>query len=88
MPTRTSSRPSGSTRASLQRITQLESQLASAAAERQRREEETAELSVKHVELTEMRAQAIAQGETLSAEAAALRAAMSELDARLRVAAP
>jgi chromosome segregation protein len=66
------------------RITQLEGQLASAASERQRREEETSELSLKHVELTEMRAQALAQGETLSAEAAALRAAMSELDARLR----
>jgi chromosome segregation protein len=66
------------------RIEQLESQLAAAATERQRREEETTELSVKHLELTEMRAQAIAQGEKLSAEAAALRAAMSELDARLR----
>jgi chromosome segregation protein len=66
------------------RITQLEGQLASAATERQRREEETSELSLKHVELTEMRAQALAQGETLSTEAAALRAAMSELDARLR----
>jgi len=66
------------------RIEQLESQLASAASERQRREEETSELSIKHVELTEIRAQAIAQGETLSAEASALRAAMSELDARLR----
>ncbi len=67
-----------------QRIAQLESQLASAATERQRREEETAELSIKHSELTEMRAQAIAEGETLSAEAAALRTSMSELDARLR----
>jgi chromosome segregation protein len=66
------------------RIGQLESQIANAATERQRREEETAELSLKHVELTEVRAQAITQGETLSAEAAALRAAMSELDARLR----
>jgi len=66
------------------RITQLDAQLASAATERQRREEETAELSLKHVELTEVRAQAIAQGQTLSSEAAALRAAMSELDARLR----
>jgi chromosome segregation protein len=66
------------------RIAQLDLQLVSAAAERQRREEETAELSLKYAELTEMRAQAIAQGETLSAEAAALRAAMSELDTRLR----
>jgi chromosome segregation protein len=67
-----------------QRIAQLESQLTAAATEKQRREEETAELATKHEELTEMRAQAIAEGETLSAEAGALRAAMSELDARLR----
>jgi chromosome segregation protein len=66
------------------RIEQLESQLAAAGTERQRREEETTELSVKHIELTEVRAQAIAQGEALSAEAASLRAAMSELDVRLR----
>ena len=56
----------------------------SAATERQRREEETAELSLKHAELTETKAQSIAHMEALSAEAAALRAAMSELDARLR----
>jgi len=67
-----------------QRITQLESQLASAATEKQRREEETVELSLKHAELTEIRAKAIAEGETLSAEAAALRASMAELDARIR----
>jgi chromosome segregation protein len=67
-----------------QRIAQLESQLASAATERHNRETETAELALKHTELTEMRAQAIADGETLSAEAAALRASMSELDVRLR----
>ena len=67
-----------------QRIAQLDSQLTAAAAEKQRREEETAELSTHHTELTEMRAQAIAEGETLSAEAAALRTAMSELDTKLR----
>jgi chromosome segregation protein len=67
-----------------QRIAQLDSQLAAAAAEKQRREEETAELATHHTELTEMRAQAIAEGETLSAEAAALRSAMSELDTKLR----
>jgi chromosome segregation protein len=67
-----------------QRIAQLEAQLTSAAAEKQRREEETAEISLKHTELAEMRAQAIAEGEMLSAEAAALRASMSELDTRLR----
>jgi chromosome segregation protein len=66
------------------RITQLESQLASAATERQRREEETAELSLKHTVLAEMRAQAIAEGETLSSEASMLRASMTELDTRLR----
>jgi len=67
-----------------QRIAQLDSQLTAATAEKQRREEETAELSTHHTELTEMRAQAIAEGETLSAEAAALRTAMSELDTKLR----
>ena len=67
-----------------QRIAQLDSQLTAAAAEKQRREEETAELATHHTELTEMRAQAIAEGETLSAEAAALRTAMSELDTKLR----
>ncbi len=67
-----------------QRIAQLEGQLTAAAQEKQRREEETAELASHHTELTEMRAQAIAEGETLSAEAAGLRAAMSELDTQLR----
>jgi chromosome segregation protein len=71
-------------RSQSQRIGQLESQLASAATERQRREEETAELSLKHAELTETRAHSIAHMEALSTEAAALRTAMSELDARLR----
>jgi chromosome segregation protein len=67
-----------------QRIAQLESQLTSAASEKQRREEETSELALKQTELAEMRAQAIAEGETLSAEATALRTSMSELDTRLR----
>jgi chromosome segregation protein len=67
-----------------QRIAQLEGQIASAAGEKQSRETETAELALKHTELTEMRAQAIAEGETLSAEASALRTAMTELDTKLR----
>jgi chromosome segregation protein len=67
-----------------QRIAQLEAQLTSAAEEKQRRESETAEISLKHTELTEMRAQAIAEAETLSCEASALRASMAELDAQLR----
>jgi chromosome segregation protein len=66
------------------RIAQLDAQLTSATVEKQRREEETAELALKQTELAEMRAQAIAEGETLSAEATALRSSMSELDARLR----
>jgi chromosome segregation protein len=68
-----------------QRIAQLAAQIASAADEKRRRETETTELSLKHTELTEMRAQAIAEGETLSGEASALRAAMTELDAKLRI---
>jgi chromosome segregation protein len=67
-----------------QRIAQLESQLSSAQAEKQRREEENTTLAAQHTELTEMRAQATAEGETLSTEAAALRAEMAELDTRLR----
>jgi chromosome segregation protein len=67
-----------------QRIAQLEAQLASASTEKQRREEETAAFQAQHTELTEMRAQAIAESETLSAEASALRSSMTELDTRLR----
>jgi chromosome segregation protein len=67
-----------------QRLAQTEQQLAAAAAEKQQREEELATLGARHTELSEMRAQAIAQGETLSTEAGTLRAAMTELDAKLR----
>jgi chromosome segregation protein len=67
-----------------QRIAQLESQLSAAAGEKLRREEENMALAAQQTELTEMRAQAIAESETLSAEATALRAAMAELDAKLR----
>ena len=67
-----------------QRIAQLDAQITAAAEEKQRREEETTAISQQHTELTEMRAQAIAEGETLSAEATALRSAMSHLDAKLR----
>jgi len=67
-----------------QRIAQLEQQIATAAGEKLRREEENSALAQQQTELTEMRAQAIAEGETLSAEAAALRATMMELDAKLR----
>jgi len=67
-----------------QRIAQLEQQLATASAEKLRREEENATLAQQQTELAEMRAQAIAEGETLSAEATALRATIAELDAKLR----
>ncbi|HEV2576519.1 MAG TPA: chromosome segregation protein SMC [Acidobacteriaceae bacterium] len=67
-----------------QRIAQLEQQLATAAAEKLRREEENGMLAQQQTELAEMRAQAIAEGETLSAEATALRASIAELDAKLR----
>ena len=66
------------------RIEQLDAQIVTAATEKQRREEEIAELAIKHTELSEMRAQAIAEGETLSAEASALRASVAELDTKLR----
>jgi chromosome segregation protein len=67
-----------------QRIAQLSQQLATAAGERQRREEETAALAVQHEELTELRAQATAEGATLSAQATELRTQMTELDTKLR----
>jgi chromosome segregation protein len=70
--------------AQTQRIAQLQAQIAAAATEKQGRENETAELGLKHTELSEMRAQAIAEGETLSTEAQGLRAAMTEVDGRLR----
>jgi chromosome segregation protein len=67
-----------------QRIGQLESQLSSAQAEKIRREEENTAFAAQHTELTEMRAQATAEGETLSAEASALRAKIGEIDVKLR----
>jgi chromosome segregation protein len=67
-----------------QRIDQLDAQISASATEKQRREEETAELATQQVTLTESRAQAITEGETLTAEATALRAAMAELDTKLR----
>jgi len=67
-----------------QRIAQIEQQLSSAATEKQRREEETSALATQHEELTETRAQALAESQALTAEATGLRAAMTELDSRLR----
>jgi chromosome segregation protein len=67
-----------------QRIQQLEQQLESSAAEKLRREEETAALAVQHTELSELRATALAEGVRLTGEAAELRTAMAELDQRLR----
>jgi chromosome segregation protein len=68
-----------------QRIQQLDQQLASAGTEKLRREEETTALAVKHAELSELRANAVAQGARLTEEARALRASMAEVDARLRI---
>jgi chromosome segregation protein len=67
-----------------QRIQQLDQQLAASAAEKLRREEETATLAVQHTELSELRASAIAEGTRLTAEASELRTTMAELDQRLR----
>jgi chromosome segregation protein len=67
-----------------QRIQQLEQQLAAAGSEKLRREEETASLAAQHSELAETRAQAVATGKRLSEEATALRAALTELDQKLR----
>jgi chromosome segregation protein len=67
-----------------QRIQQLEQQLDASAAEKLRREEETAALAVQHAELSELRATVVAEGARLTAEAAELRTAMADLDQRLR----
>ncbi len=67
-----------------QRIQQLDQQLSAAASEKLRREEESATLGGQHEILAETRANAVANATRLTAEAAELRAAMTELDARLR----
>jgi chromosome segregation protein len=67
-----------------QRIQQLEQQLDTSAAEKIRREEESAALAVQHTELSELRATTVAEAARLTGEAAELRAAMTELDQRLR----
>ena len=68
----------------LQRIAQLDQQLANAATERQRREEETASLAAQQEQFAEARAVAVAQGARLTEEAQALRAVTAALDAKLR----
>ncbi|MDE1161074.1 MAG: chromosome segregation protein SMC [Acidobacteriaceae bacterium] len=67
-----------------QRIQQLDSQLANAQSEKARREEENIAFESQHTELTEMRQQAVAESEVLSAEASTLRARIGELDTKLR----
>lgn len=67
-----------------QRIGQLDQQLANAATERQRREEETASLAAQQEQFAEARAVAVAQGARLTEEAQALRAVTAALDAKLR----
>jgi chromosome segregation protein len=67
-----------------QRIGQLEQQLASAANEKLRREEETASLAGQHEAAAEVRATSVAQGARLTEEAGALRAVTAALDAKLR----
>ncbi len=68
-----------------QRIDQLDQQLAAAANEKMRREEETGTLAVQKEEIAERRATAMAEGARLTAEARALREVTSALDAKLRV---
>ncbi len=66
------------------RLTQLEAQLASAAAERTRREDETLGLDAEQTSLRETHAHAVAEGARLAAEAAELRRGLAETDVRLR----
>src|SRR5258708_18444462 len=67
-----------------QRIQQLGQQLEASAAEKLRREEETAALAAQHTELSALPAASVAEGVRLTSEAAELRTAMAELDQRLR----
>ena len=67
-----------------QRAGQLDAQLTAAAAEKLRREEETATLAAQHGQIAEARAHALAQGTRLTAEAQALRTVAAELDTKLR----
>jgi len=67
-----------------QRISQIEQQLVSASAEKQRREEEQTTLAAQHVDLSETCATAAAQAARLTAEAAELRSHLTILDQRLR----
>ena len=66
------------------RITQLDQQLTTAASERQRREEETAQLGTQHQQLSETRAQSNAEGAMLSTRAAEMRTKMTEVNTKLR----
>ncbi len=66
------------------RIEQIEGQLASAASEKHRREQESAELVGQHSALTETRGTAVAEVARFSEEAAILRSRVAELDTRLR----
>jgi chromosome segregation protein len=66
------------------RMQHLDQQLANAAQEKLRREEETATLAAQHAELAVNRANSVAQGARLTAEAATLRQQMATLDASLR----
>ncbi|SEC64217.1 chromosome segregation protein SMC [Terriglobus roseus] len=67
-----------------QRIVHLEGQIAGAAAERTRREEETIQLTEQQAELTAQREQLTAEAHRLSAEATALRATIAEKNSLLR----
>ena len=66
------------------RLQQLDAQLATAAAERSRREEETSTLAAQSSELAEAKTIAITEAARLTAEARDLRAALADLDIRLR----
>ena len=67
-----------------QRLVQIESTLAHAAAERTRREEETANLQAEAQERAATRTAALAQAAGLTAEADTLRSRLAELDTILR----
>ncbi len=67
-----------------QRIQQMEQQLAAAASEKERREQETESLAAQQTELAETREYAVSEAAKLTSEANGLRAKVSELDQKLR----
>ena len=66
------------------RVLAIEQQSASAQAEREQRTAESAELAKRELELTSIRAEALAQAQTLAAQAQALRQQLASMETQLK----